>query len=215
MVRISPDDAEQIEAIAALHAELLPTSTPARFGHRFMTEFYFTTLVREGLLLADLFRHDGVYAGFNVYTPAPESFVRDGIRRHPFSLAALVLRLLLESPGRTLGALWDLLVKSRGMPRGKAEDTAFWLTFGVKEPFTKVRLEPDGRRISGALVAEMIQKLRELGVHRLQGTVAVDNKPALFFSHAFGFRVVASAQAMEGHHLLELDLAADPAAAGS
>ena len=71
------------------------------------------------------------------------------------------------------------------------------------------------RRISEALVDAMIQKLRGLGLHRLQGTVAKDNKPAIFFFHAFGFRVVESTQANEGHYLLELDLAAEPAPAGS
>ena len=48
---LAPDDTEQVEAIAAMHAELLPRSTPVRLGRRFLTGFYFTKTCRGRVAL--------------------------------------------------------------------------------------------------------------------------------------------------------------------
>jgi GNAT superfamily N-acetyltransferase len=190
VVRLSPSDAEQVEALARLHAELLPRSAPAQLGHRFMTRFYFRSLPEAGLIHCDLYRHEGVWAGFCTYTEHPGGFMGEALRRNLASLCWLGLRIVVEEP-RRLAALLDLVRKSRqlGSPPARAGRAGFWLTFGVLEPYRRVRVDAQGTRISGALVRAMLDHFRAAGFAWLDGAVERSNRSAILFYHSLGFRI--------------------------
>jgi hypothetical protein len=167
--------------MASLHLELLPESVPARFGRRFMTRFYFTRLVESGLLAGDLYCHEGTYVGFSAYTVHPETFLKDGIRRNFLPLCALMPRVLLESPRQRIRAIRDLLSKSGDVRPASALRPGYWLTFGVQEPYRKLKVDEHGSRISKVLVDAMLRRFREAGIQRVEGAVSRDNRGAILF----------------------------------
>jgi len=188
IVRVNPDNPDQVNAIARLHVELLPQSVPAQLGDYFMTHFYFTKLVELDLITCDLFAYDGDYVAFNVFTKYPDSFMRDGIRRHFFPLCLVAARTFASDP-RRLGAVFDLLRKSAGLSSKRSDGAGYWLTFGVLGPFRRLTIDERGTRISGSMVNAMLEAFRSAGFARVDGAVDRTNKHAIFFYHACGFTI--------------------------
>jgi ribosomal protein S18 acetylase RimI-like enzyme len=188
IVRLDPSDPEQVEALARLHAELLPNSVPSRLGHRFMTSFYFRKLPVTDLLVCDLYRHDGAFVGYCTYTKHPDSFLQLGLQRHLPLLCWLGFRIAISEP-RRLGALADLLRKSSDLVSDPTSRAGFWLTFGVLEPYRRIKVN-ERARISDLLVRSMLDYFRSEKVDRVDGSVERTNKTAIFFYHACGFRIM-------------------------
>jgi len=183
-----PTKPDQVAAAARLHAALLPQSVPAQLGEYFMRKFYFTKLVEMDRITCDLFEVEGEYVAFNVYTKYPDSFMRDGIRRHFLPLAVVAARTFASDP-RRLRAVADLLRKSAQLGDDGAARAGYWLTFGVLESFRRVKIDERGTRISGALVSAMLDSFRAEGFDRVDGAVERTNKSAIFFYHACGFAI--------------------------
>lgn len=206
VVALSPDDEAQVEAMAALHLELLPESVPARFGRRFMTRFYFSRLVESGLLAGDLYCHEGTYVGFSAYTMHPDTFLGDGIRRHFLRLCLLMPSVLLEAPRERTRAVRELVAKSGDVRPASPGRTGYWLTFGVQDAYRKLKVDERGSRISKLLVDAMLSRLRAAGIERVDGAVSRENRGAILFYHSCGFRIDDSAGGPDFH--IHLDLAA-------
>lgn len=204
LIRLSPGHSDQVDAAARLHAELLPGSVPSRLGHHFMTRFYFTKLVEIDRITCDLFAYEGKYVAFNVYTKYPESFMRDGIRRHFLPLCAVAARTFGSDP-RRLSAIAGLLRKSAQLGENGSARAGYWLTFGVLEPFRRVKIDERGTRISGALVNAMLDSFRADGFDRVDGAVERTNKSAIFFYHACGFAIRDPGKGDDLH--IDIDLA--------
>jgi len=188
VLRLDPDDPVQVDAIARLHLELLPASSTARFGPFFMTRFYFTRMVRSGLVAAHLYRHEGEYVGFSVFTEHPDSFMREGIRRHFFALCWISAVCFLADPRRL--AIPSQMMRNDALAAGEpGMKVGYWLTFGVKDTHTRLRVGERGQRISNLLVHAMVDFFRKAGFDRLDGGVERNNKSALFFYHSCGFRL--------------------------
>jgi ribosomal protein S18 acetylase RimI-like enzyme len=179
---LDPRDREQLLAFAELHEVTLPDSMPVRLGRRFMTDFYFSKLVEDGLVAGDLFRYEGRYVGYNLYTKYPDSFMRRGVRRHFWFLLHFVPRVFLGNP-RGLAALPKLLRRTGGFPQGPL--TGYWLTFGVHPEFRAVRV--DGRPIGRHLVERMFDYFRDEGFRAVEGTVEASNRAAILFYRTCGF----------------------------
>jgi len=188
VVRLNPDDPDQVNATAQLHAELLPDSFTARLGHHFMTRFYFSKLVASDLISCDLYAHEGSYVGFSVYTKYPDTFMREGIRRHFISLCWISARAFLSDP-RRLAVLPGMLRKDAWLQKEKATYAGYWMTFGVLESHRRLKIDDRGTRISSALVHAMLDYFRKEGFGRLDGGVERDNKSAIFFYHSCGFSI--------------------------
>lgn len=204
VVRLKPTDPDQLKAASRLHSELLPQSVPAQLGDYFMTHFYFTKLVEMDRISCDLFIHDGEYVGFIVFTKYPDSFMRDGIRRHFFSLCLVAIRIFASDP-RRLGAVFNLLRKSSEITSKRSDRAGYWLTFGVLAPFRRLKIDERGTRISGALVNAMLDAFREAGFARVDGAVERTNKSAIFFYHACGFTIRDPGSGDDLHIHLDLE----------
>lgn len=183
---LSAQDAEAHEACARLHQEVLPRSAAARFGRRFMTGFYLPRLLGSGLLAGDLFRVEGRPVGFNLYTRQPETFLREGIRRHFLFLAGFMPIVFLSRPRALLGAA-EMLRNRGGFPSPETPRTGYWLSFGVLPDARRLRVE--GKSIAAHLVEHMLEYFRAQGLAAVEGTVERTNGSAVFFYRTCGFAI--------------------------
>jgi ribosomal protein S18 acetylase RimI-like enzyme len=184
LVRLDPHDRAQLEAFADLHEATLPESVPVKFGRRFMTRFYFPKLVADGLAAGDLYRFEGKWAGYNLYTKFPHTMLRDAIRRHFFFLCAFMPTVFLANP-RALLAIPKMLQNQGGFP--ELPRTGYFLTFGVHPDFRGRRV--DGKRISTLLMERMFDYFREAGFDAVEATVVRSNERAVAFYRSCGFLV--------------------------
>jgi len=184
LVRLDPNDREQLEAFARLHEATLPESVPVQFGRRFMTRFYFPRLVADGLAAGDLFRFEGQWAGYNLYTKFPHTMLRDAIKRHFWFLCGFMPTVFLANP-RALLAIPKMLGNQGGFP--EKPRTGYFLTFGVDPNFRGT--EVGGKRISFHLMERMFEYFREAGCEAVEATVDVVNERALRFYRSCGFQV--------------------------
>jgi ribosomal protein S18 acetylase RimI-like enzyme len=184
LVRLDPHDRAQLEAFADLHEATLPESVPVKFGRRFMTRFYFPRLVADGLAAGDLYRFEGKWAGYNLYTKFPHTMLRDAIRRHFLFLCFFMPTVFLANP-RALLAIPKMLQNQGGFP--ELPRTGYWLTFGVHPDFRPARV--GGKPIARHLVERMFEYFREEGFEAVEGTTDRSNGPALIFYRTCGFQI--------------------------
>ena len=184
LVRLDPNDREQLDAFARLHEATLPESVPVQFGRRFMTRFYFPKLVAGGLAAGELFRFEGQWAGYNLYTKVPHTMLRDAIRKHFLFLCGFMPGVLLANP-RALRAIPKMLGNQGGFPQKPR--TGYWLTFGVHPDFRRTQV--GGRRIASWLVERMFEYFREEGFEAVEGTTERSNGPALILYRTIGFKI--------------------------
>ena len=86
LVKANGKNREYIEALTKLHSDLLPESAVSKLGSFFMRKFYYSTLVKKGLIDAYLYDCDGKYAGFISCTAYPFNFMKKGVLSSPFKL---------------------------------------------------------------------------------------------------------------------------------
>lgn len=184
LVRLDPNDRAQLEAFAELHEITLPYSVPVQFGRRFMTRFYFPKLVADGLAAGDLFRFEGKWAGYNLYTKHPHTMLRDAVRRHFLFLCAFMPTVFLANP-RALRAIPKMLANQGGFP--ERPRTGYWLTFGVHPEFRRAQV--GGKRIANLLFEGMREYFRTEGFDAIEGTTDRSNGAALILYRTLGFRV--------------------------
>jgi ribosomal protein S18 acetylase RimI-like enzyme len=184
LLRLDPKDPAQLEAFADLHEATLPESVPVQFGRRFMTKFYFPKLVEDGLAAGDLFRFEGQWAGYNLYTKFPHTMLRDAVRRHFWFLCAFMPGVFLGNPHALL-AIPNMLHNQGGFPEHPR--TGYWLTFGVLPEFRRAQV--DGKRIPNLLAERMFEYFREEGFEAVEGTTDRTNGSALILYRTLGFKI--------------------------
>jgi ribosomal protein S18 acetylase RimI-like enzyme len=182
LIILDPRDRQQLEAFADLHEATLPDSVPVQFGRRFMTDFYFSKLVEDGLVAGDLFRFEGRYIGYNLYTKYPKTFMGQGVRRHLPFLLHFMPRVFLANPSALL-AIRHALRNTGGFPEDPR--TGYWLTFGVHPDWRSVRVE--GKPPARLLVERMFDYFRDEGFQAVEGTVEASNRAAIIFYRTCGF----------------------------
>ena len=69
-----------------------------KFGPRFLRDFYYDSLVRDGLVGASICRADGRIVGFISYAMEPLGFMTRGVRNHPVKLATVMAASVLTRP---------------------------------------------------------------------------------------------------------------------
>ncbi len=175
--------------ISGLHAALLPHSPVALLGRRFMTDFYYDCLARDGLILAHIAEVDDEPAGFMVATGNANGFMRAGIGRHGIRLATVLLRSLVTSPRRVSSVCeaWQIM---RHLPPASAQDdVGELLSFGILPDYRSAAfLRATGVHVGRVLLEETLGLLASQGVHSVRSLVDDDNTAAKLFYHAAGWR---------------------------
>lgn len=205
VVRLDPDDPAQVRAAAELHAELLGHSPIPRLGFLFMTRFFYSQLVKDGLIHCLLYHVDGKYVGFLSFTERPFSFMREGQRRHPVRLALILGAAVLAHPGR-LRILLETATAGRREAPPDADSTGEFLSFGVLEQYVTMRTDARGRRISTVLFDEGIEHFRAKGFRRIEWNVDKENIGAIAFYRAYGATFEKSALAWPSDYRVRLVL---------
>lgn len=214
LVRLDPGNADHVRAAAELHARLLAHSPIPRLGPAFMTRFFYTTLVEDGLVHCYLYRSGDRYVGFLSLTEKPYSFMSEGRRAHFVRLSALLLLAILARPSR-LRILLDVLKAGQRTRPDDAEGAGEFLSFGVLDEFAAARDEKRGLRIPSVLFDEGIEHFRSRGFRRIEWNVDSSNLPAILFYKSYGATMERSPLAWPSdlRVRLQLESAATPARA--
>src|SRR5712691_3658318 len=95
-----------VRDLARLHATLLPASPVSLLGRRFMENFYYRVLPREGLAFGAVAYVNEQPAGFVAATHDRNGFMRTAVRHYWPHLLWVIGVSVLTAP-KSLGAIWQ------------------------------------------------------------------------------------------------------------
>jgi ribosomal protein S18 acetylase RimI-like enzyme len=151
-----------------------------------MTRFYYSQLVKDGLIHCYLCRADGDYVGFVAATDRPLSFMREGMRRHPVRLAAVLTQCLCQKPSRARVLVATAADSRRRTSAEDGADLGEILSIGVLETARRPG-DASGPRPSRALLDAAVGFLAERGCRQVEVNVEEDNARAIRFYESRGF----------------------------
>jgi ribosomal protein S18 acetylase RimI-like enzyme len=205
LVAVDPDNPEHVLAAARLHAALLGHSPIPRLGSLFMTRFFYSQLVRDGLVHCFLYRVNGEYVGFLSFTERPYSFMSEGRSAHLLRLAFILGLAVLAKPARWR-ILFDTATAGRRTPPSDADGVGEFLSFGVLEQFSAHRDSQQGLRIPTVLFDAGIRHFRQRGFRRIEWNVDADNLRAIIFYRSYGATLEKSPLAWPSDYRVRLAL---------
>jgi len=205
LVAIDPDNREHVLAAAQLHEALLGHSPIPRLGSLFMTRFFYSRLVKDGLVHCYLYRLGGQYVGFLSFTERPYSFMNEGRRAHFFRLALILGLAVLTKPARWR-ILFETATAGRRISPSDPNGIGEFLSFGVLEQFSSHRDEQLGLRVPTVLFDAGIRHFRERGFRRIEWNVDKDNLRAIVFYRSYGATLERSPLAWPSDYRVRLAL---------
>ena len=151
------DDKEQVQAVCDLHLKLLPKSILSKLGHLFLSGFYYSQLVKSGLVDVYLYRKGGRYVGFISCTNQPFTFMRDGLKGNHARMVILLAAAITAKPVRLVVLLKYLFSVRADKLMGSLEheygrQMGEFLSFGVLEEFRKCLDEVRNKTIPNVLM---------------------------------------------------------------
>jgi hypothetical protein len=186
IVSLDTSDREQVRAAAALHEQLLADSPVPLLGRLFMERFYYSTLVKDGLIQCDLYRQDGRYVAFSVYTRYPGSFISQGIRRHFVYLCLLFTAALIAKPSRIKTILGMRGQNSKRLPESAIGKAGEYLSLGVLEEFQQIKHPETKVRISNMLFERAIEYFKANDYEEILLAFKVSNRRSMLFWLSYG-----------------------------
>lgn len=183
--RLDPAQPGQVRAIAAMHAEMLPDSPLSELGAGFMERFYYSSLVRDGLVQCEIYWHEGRAVAFSSWTERPFTFMREGLKKHFARLCVLTAATLAAKPSRigTLRKLQQTAPQRSAPPRPGIGEM---LSFAVRADSASLRDPDSGKKVTHLLVDRVIDYFRSRGFTELQMMIRKDNLPSLLFFNSYG-----------------------------
>ena len=182
---LDPRQPAQVRAIAAIHAELLPDSPLSELGTGFMERFYYSSLVRDGLVQCEMYWHGGRPVAFSSWTERPYTFMREGLKKHFVPLCLITAAALAAKPSRlaTIRKLQQTAPQRSEPPRPGIGEM---LSFGVRADSASLRDPASGRKVTHLLVDRVIEHFKARGFTELQMMIRKDNRPSLLFFNSSG-----------------------------
>ncbi len=203
--------AEHRKAAAQLVLTLFPDSPAGVLGRRFLTEFYFLDLIRDGEMECLLYSSPSRYVGFALYTENPCGFIRNGVRRHFVKLALLAAGSLIARPTR-LAAMLNVVRQGRyRAAHGSGAGVGELLTFGILESHRQEIDPASGLRLSAHLFRAAMKRLRDRGLAVAQLVALKDNTPAQAFFRKNGGTVDPAGYLFDDSDVIRFDLNQIPA----
>jgi hypothetical protein len=190
IAHLDPDSATDVGDVATLYEQFLPTSPVVHLGPRFLREFFFAELVRDGLLGCLVCRVEGRVVAFLSWTNRPGNFISRGIKRHPLSLAWIMLRSIAARPA----FLRELLATVRMVTRRAGDSGIPAWEPGMIEALSLVvppeyqrHVPPGGKgRLTTRLVQALADHARTEGAERVIYVVQPSNAASCIFFSAMG-----------------------------
>jgi ribosomal protein S18 acetylase RimI-like enzyme len=188
LLSFGADVAAPARDLARLHAELLPESPVSRLGRRFMEDFYYRVLPREGLVFGAVAYVDGQPAGFIAVTHDRTGFMRTGFKRGWPRLLKVLGSSAVTAP-MSMGAMWHAagIARSRGRAEGD-ERAGEILSLGVLPAYREPAfVRRSGIRIATDLLDLAVDGLRAMGIQHIGAAVRADNTEAKLFYAGLGW----------------------------
>jgi len=187
--RLDAANRADVEAVAGLHSRYLADSPVVQFGPRFLRDFYYAALVRDGLIGVTLCRADDRVIGFISYTADPLGFMTVGVRRHGIKLAGVMAASVATRPGtaRDIAHVLRLMRERRGeAASGAPDNTGEVLSLVVDEAY-RGYVPPGGKsRVAVRLFEASQDFFREHGLGRVRLLVQPGNIESNLFCNALG-----------------------------
>ena len=179
-----------VRDLARLHLALLPTSPIALLGSRFMQDFYYRVLPREGLVFGAVAYVDQQPAGFIAATHDRAGFMRTAVKRRWPRLMWVIGGSVLTAP-KSLGAVWQAWqVMSSRRPAAGEHLPRRILSLGVLPAYREARfIRQSGLHIATDLLDVAVGGLRGMGIQHIGAAVRADNTEAKLFYAGLGWRL--------------------------
>lgn len=199
IVRLDYKIKKHIVAASWLHSELLPDSPIHKLGWNFMTKFYYNILVKDGLIICDLYKHNGRYLGFLSYTKRPFSFMREGKNKNFLYLLYILMISVITRPSR-IKVLLDMLKVSSRRNRNVEEDGVVeFLSFGVLKPYRHILDQESGLRIADLLFQNGIEFFKNEGCKKvIFSIIKKDNEGIFTFYRFYGVSFIEDTEKKTG-----------------
>lgn len=187
--RLDARNRRDLEEIAHLHREYLSDSPVVRFGYRFLRDFYYDALVRDGLVGASICKADGKMVGFISYAMEPLGFMTRGVRHHPLRLARVMAMSVLARPAtaRDIATVMTMMRERRGeRETGAMEGTGEVLSLVADREY-RAYVPPGGEsRLAVRMFEHAVEVFRENGIQRIHLLVQPENMESNLFCASMG-----------------------------
>ncbi len=185
IIPLDPSNQEHIKAASELHALLLPESPIPQLGEVFMRKFYYPLLIKDDLMKCDLYKYEGEYIAFSVYTKQPFTFMSTAQKRHFFKLAIILFLSILRKPSRIGVILKASSVNSSRKNQDECDNTGEVLSFGVLEKYKSLKDTATGLRISNLLFENSLKYFKNEGFSFVRGEIQKKNLLSLLFWQSY------------------------------
>ncbi|MFN2399253.1 MAG: hypothetical protein ABR543_11520 [Gemmatimonadaceae bacterium] len=188
---LDPDRPDDAAAVAELHVAYLPHSLIVKLGRRFLTKYYYSTLVRDGLIGCTICRVDGRICGFIAYTPYPLDFMMRGVRRRYWSVAWILGASVLERPtliADIVSVLRLIYLRGRESRETPASDMGEGISIATIPEYRDHIPLGGNMRLPVRLLHAMFEQLRASGRSRAYVLVESSNRASNVFCASMGGR---------------------------
>jgi ribosomal protein S18 acetylase RimI-like enzyme len=196
----SARDDRELQAVAALHMELLAFGPMAGLGELFIREVCYRMLMAEGQLRVVLYEVDGEPAGFAAYTDHAFGFHRSALHKRLPRIGWVLMRSFLQEPARVLRFLRALRVlgSRRGEKKQAREPAGEVVCVAVRPQYLRAGfVRETGLRLSEELIRHCARELRVGRMTQMRMLVDADNRAVLLLYHLLGARFTPYVQAGE------------------
>jgi hypothetical protein len=206
---ISPGNPADAGTVARLHRRLLSWGPISKLGVTLLERFFYSRLVREGLVKAAVYEVNGRPAGFVAYTAYSITFHRQAIKKHWAVFSYYVFLSVIRNP-LILPRLFKAfkLARSRRSEISQAKDPlGEILAIGVLPEFSAAPfIHKTGLRISLGLFDHAVDYFRGLRISKMRLAVDDFNKAAIYFYHSLGGRFERFSRAGDSMYQIWFDL---------
>lgn len=204
---LDADNRDDVEGILALQVKYFPMPEDTGLRLDLLRHYFFSDLIRDGLVRCIFGRRDGKIVCYLAYTPFPNTYQDDGRARHRLHIYRRILFNVLFRPNRirNIGALMKRHAgeSQGGRPSVYPPDTADILFLATKWPHGKW-IPPGGQsRLTVRVFEEAVRDLARLGMKDIFMTVRANNGKSLRFCESLGcYRIenVVTSRAEEWRH---------------
>jgi len=187
---LDPCNRDDVEGVLALQMQSFPMPDDTGLRQELLRHYFYTDLVRDGLVRCVLARKDGKIISYFAYTPKPNTYQKEGRRKHLLHIYWITLRCLVCRPNRIMN-FRKLLRRHSGESQGKrpsvyADGMADALFLATARHLGKWVPPGGDSRVTVRVFEEAVKDMARLGVKEIFMTVRSTNVPCIRFCQKLG-----------------------------
>ncbi len=179
--------AEDIPAVARLHADELREGILARLGEEFLARFYYRYIPESPTACCVVYEYDGQVAGFIAATTDWAHLFQSVARRHWGALVGVFLATVILKPSRW-GAVGEAVAFLSHPPAMPDDAPSEMLSLAVAPAYRSLQfMQRTNIRVAQALGQAALDCLRDHRGKQVRALVRADNLMANIFYRNLGF----------------------------